>query len=277
MATVTVLRETEIGYMVGNEAEQVFLHKNEVIGEIEEGDSILTFLYYDHQGRVTATMKTPYVTTEGYSWAKVVKVVKRTGVFVDIGVSKDILVPFDELPGFIGVWPEEGDELYCRLKETHTNRLIAIVASPEICKENAVKATPSMLNKSISGRVFRTMHVGSSVYTDEHFIAFLHSSERKQEPRLGERVTGRVIDVKEDGTINISLLPLKQEGMDTDAEFIYLYMEGRGGAMPFWDKSSPEDISERFGMSKAAFKRALGKLMKEEKVYQEEGWTYFKK
>jgi hypothetical protein len=47
--------------------------------------------------------------------------------------------------------------------------------------------------------------------------------------------------------------------------------------MPFWDKSSPEDIKERFNMSKAAFKRALGKLMKEEKIYQEEGWTYFKK
>ena len=64
--------------------------------------------------------------------------------------------------------------------------------------------------------------------------------------------------------------------MEDDAAVIYAYMEERGGAMPFWDKSYPEDIKERFNMSKAAFKRALGKLMKEEKVYQEEGWTYFR-
>lgn len=83
--------------------------------------------------------------------------------------------------------------------------------------------------------------------------------------------------MKDDGTINISLLPRKEEGMEDDAAVIYAYMEERGGAMPFWDKSHPEDIKERFNMSKAAFKRALGKLMKEEKVYQEEGWTYFKK
>ena len=65
--------------------------------------------------------------------------------------------------------------------------------------------------------------------------------------------------------------------MDEDAQVLYDYMESRGGVMPFWDKSYPEDIRERFNMSKAAFKRALGKLMKEGKVYQEEGWTYFKR
>jgi predicted RNA-binding protein (virulence factor B family) len=54
-------------------------------------------------------------------------------------------------------------------------------------------------------------------------------------------------------------------------------MESRGGAMPYSDKSDPDDIKARFNMSKAAFKRALGRLMKENKVYQEAGWTYFTK
>ena len=55
--------------------------------------------------------------------------------------------------------------------------------------------------------------------------------------------------------------------MEDDAAVIYAYMEERGGAMPFWDKSHPEDIKERFNMSKAAFKRALGKLMKKKKRF----------
>ncbi len=274
---VTVLRETEIGYMVGYGTEEVFLHRNEVAGEIEEGDSIDVFLYYDHQGRLTSTMKTPLITTEDYNWAKVVKVMPRSGVFVDIGVSKDILMPHDELPGYRGVWPNEGDELYCRLKATGRGNLIAIRAADEEIEELAVAATESMHNKNISGRIYKTMHEGSAIFTDEHFIGFIHHTERKAEPCMGERVSGRIINVKEDGTINVSLLPRKQEGMDEDSQTIYSYMEDRGGAMPYWDKSFPEDIQERFNMSKAAFKRALGKLMKDGKVYQEEGWTYFKR
>jgi predicted RNA-binding protein (virulence factor B family) len=275
--TVTVLRETEIGYMVGHDTDEVFLHKNEVAGEIAQGDTIDVFIYYDHQGRLTSTMKTPLVTIDDYNWAKVVKVMPRLGVFVDIGVSKDILVPEDELPGYKGVWPKEGDELYCRLKATRRGNLIAILATDEEIEDMMVPATESMHNKNVSGRIYKTMRAGSGVFTDEHFIGFIHHSERKEEPRMGERVSGRIIGIKEDGTINVSLLPRKQEGMEEDAQLIYEYMEGRGGAMPFWDKSFPEDIKERFGMSKAAFKRALGKLMKEGKVYQEDGWTYFKK
>jgi predicted RNA-binding protein (virulence factor B family) len=274
---VTVLRETEIGYMVGYDTEEVFLHKNEVVGEIEEGDSIDVFLYFDHQGRLTATMKTPLVTTENYNWATVVKVLPRTGVFVDIGVSKDILMPHDELPGYRGVWPDEGDEVYCRLKVTGRGNLIALRATDDDIEDMMVEATPSMQNKNVSGRIYKTMHEGSAIFTDEHFIGFIHRTERKEEPRMGQRVSGRIINVKEDGTINVSLLPRKQEGMDADAQMIYEYMESRGGAMPFWDKSDPVDIQERFSISKAAFKRALGKLMKEEKIYQEEGWTYFKR
>lgn len=274
---VTVLRETEIGYMVGHGDEEVFLHKNEVAGEIEEGDTIDVFLYLDHRERVAATMHEPFITTEDWNWVKVVKVKERLGVFVDIGVSKDILVPADEFPSYTPVWPEEGDELYCTLKLTGRGRLIAIPARDADMQDIVVPATPSMYNKNVNGRVFRSLQVGSFILTDEHFRAFLHQSERKEQVRIGERVTGRIIDVKEDGTINISLLPRTEEGMEDDAQVVYEYMESRGGAMPYWDKSHPEDIKERFNMSKGAFKRALGKLMKEEKVYQEEGWTYFKK
>ncbi|MFD3447315.1 S1 RNA-binding domain-containing protein [Microbacteriaceae bacterium 4G12] len=277
IVNVSVLRETEIGYMVGTETEEVFLHRNEVAGEIAEGDTIDIFVYQDHKERLTSTMKTPLITTSDYNWVPVVKIKSGLGVFIDIGVSKDILVPEEEMPGFKGIWPKEGDEIYCRLKATRQGRLIGIRAKDEDIEEIAVAATPSMFNKNVNGRVYKSLRVGAFILTDEHFLGFVHETERKKEPRLGERVTGRIIHVKEDGTINISLLPRKQEGMEDDAETIYNYMESRGGAMPFGDKSDSEDIKERFHMSKAAFKRALGKLMKEDKVYQEEGWTYIKK
>lgn len=113
--------------------------------------------------------------------------------------------------------------------------------------------------------------------TDTGVRGFIHRTERKEEPRLGSTVTGRVIAVKEDGTVNVSLLPRKQDALSVDAEEILTYMRTRNGAMPYGDKSDPEDIRERFQMSKAAFKRALGHLMKNDLVYQKEGWTYEKK
>lgn len=100
---VTVLRETEIGYMVGNEEEEIFLHKNELAGEIAEGDTIDVFLYLDHQNRISATMKEPIITTHDWNWVKVVEVIPSLGVFVDIGVSKDILIPLDEFPIYMPV------------------------------------------------------------------------------------------------------------------------------------------------------------------------------
>jgi predicted RNA-binding protein (virulence factor B family) len=277
VVTVTVLRETDIGYMVGDEETEVFMHKNEAAGEIFPEDKIDVFLYHDHKGRLTATMKTPLITAEDFNWVPVKEVKYDLGVFVDIGVSKDMLIDKQDLPSYKKVWPQEGDELYCTLKVTRNGRLLAKMANEDQMKEIAVPATESMFNKNVNGRIYKSLRVGSFIITDEHFLGFIHESEQREEPRIGERVSGRIIGVKEDGSINVSLLPRKHEGMDEDAQTIYDYMEGRGGAMPFWDKSYPGDIKERFNMSKAAFKRALGKLMKEGKVYQEEGWTYFKK
>ncbi|MCV5283193.1 hypothetical protein OFC15_29910, partial [Escherichia coli] len=89
----------------------------------------------------------------------------------DIGVSKDILIPADEFPIYMPVWPEVGDELYCTLKLTNRDRLIALPARDSDMQEIVVEATPSMRNKNVNGRVYRSLQVGSFVLTDEHFRA----------------------------------------------------------------------------------------------------------
>src|SRR5699024_5231278 len=113
--------------------------------------------------------------------------------------------------------------------------------------------------------------------SEDMYRAFLHHTERDREPRLGQFVTGRIIEVKEDGTVNISLKPLKQDRIDDDAEVILTYLKENDGVIPFTDKSDPNDIRKTFNFSKSAFKRALGRLMKNEKVEQKEGKTYLKR
>ncbi|HEY4578433.1 MAG TPA: DNA-binding protein, partial [Savagea sp.] len=121
---------------------------------------------------------------------------------------------------------------------------------------------------------YRLLPVGTFLLTEEPlYRIFVHESERREEPRLGEELSVRIVDVKEDGTLNGSLLPRKEERLDDDAEVIWDYLNTVGGRMPFTDKSDPVEIKEMFQMSKGAFKRALGRLMKERKVVQQDGWT----
>jgi predicted RNA-binding protein (virulence factor B family) len=272
-----VLRETPLGYMLTDGREDVLLHRNEATTVLAEEDEVKVFIYLDREGRLTSTMTLPVIEAGSYQWVKVVSTEPGLGVFVDIGISKDLLVEKNDLPALESLWPIEGDLLYCTIKATKRGLLYGKPATEDVMQEIAEEAPSSLFNKDIQATVYRVLRVGTSFMTDEGYIGFVHETERKEEPRLGERVAVRVIHVKEDGTLNLSMLPRKQEGMTEDADKLYAYLESRGGAMPYWDKSFPEDIRDRFNMSKAAFKRALGKLMKEDKVFQEEGWTYIKK
>ncbi|GLB58865.1 CvfB family protein [Cytobacillus sp. NCCP-133] len=276
-AALTVSREAAFGYFLTDGEEDILLHENETEGKLEEGQEVEAFLYVDSQGRIAATTRIPEIQAGTYGWAQVSDVKPGIGVFINIGVQKDMLLGEEDLPVHKAVWPQEGDRLYITLRVNKNNRIYVKMATDPLISEMAVKAVRSDFNKNIHGHIYRTAKVGSWIYTAEGFKGFIHESQRKREPRLGEKVEGRIVDVKEDGTVNISLIARKHEVLDEDSEKILSYLESRNGAMPFSDKSAPEDIQERFQLSKASFKRALGRLMKEGKVYQEDSWTYIKK
>lgn len=275
---LTVVRIASFGYFLTleEEDEDVLLHFSETDQKFEEGDEVRVFIYSDSQGRACSSTFIPSIAVGKYDWVKVTDRKEGIGCFFDIGLKKDMLLGEDDLPVHEEVWPEVGDMLYITLKVNKNNYLYVKPAPDPIIEEMATKATRADFNKNIHGYIYRTAKVGSWIYTAEGFKGFIHESERGQEPRLGEKVNGRIIDVKLDGTVNVSLLPRKEEALDKDAQLILDYLITRKGAMPYGDKSMPEDIKERFNLSKGSFKRALGKLMKENKVYQEEGWTYLK-
>jgi predicted RNA-binding protein (virulence factor B family) len=273
---LTVDRETPLGYMLTDGEETILLHKNEATRELQQDETVEVFLYSDQKSRITATMTIP-MGLSGHEWMEVVEVLQGLGVFINIGIAKDALIPEDDLPVFEDVWPEVGDLLLCRVKTDRRGKLIGKLASQDVMLDRSIKAPSDIVNQNVQGTIYRLLKVGSYMITNEGYVGFIHHSERKEEPRLGGIVEGRVIGVKDDGTINVSLLPRKQDAMDDDSKAIMDYLELRGGAMPYSDKSAPEDIKERFLISKAAFKRAMGKLLKEGLITQKEGWTYLKK
>lgn len=269
-----VLRKIETGYVLKIETNEVLLHNNETENELTVGDELDVFLYQDKTGQTVATTVLPDILMDTYGFAEVVEVLPKIGVFVDIGIAKDMLTSVDDLPLYQKAWPKVGDRLYVRLGHDQEGRLLAIPATEGVIEIERTEAPTDILNEPFTARVYYTSREGAAIVSEEGYRGFIHHSERDAEPRLGELVTGRIIDVKDDGTVNVSLKPLKQDRMADDADTIMQLLELKDGMIPFSDKSSPEEIRETFNCSKSAFKRALGRLMRERKIEQRDGKTY---
>ncbi len=113
---------------------------------------------------------------------------------------------------------------------------------------------------------------GTRLLTEDYHLAFLHPDERQLEPRLGEEVSARVIGTLRDGSINISTKPRAYQEIGEDAQMILAAIEHTDEKeLAFSDKSTPESIKDYFGISKGAFKRALGHLLKDRLIVQEDG------
>src|SRR5690625_4396618 len=203
--------------------------------------------------------------------------IPKLGVFVEIGTIKEVLVSVDDLPIYTEVWPEVNDFLYVSLGEDKRGRLLAIPANEYEIQNIFEPAEEINLNDSITGTVYYTNREGAAFLTKDNVRGFIHESERDIEPRLGETIEGRDIEVKPDGTLNVSLHPLKEDRIESDADIILAYLKINDGKMPYNDKSDPDDIKDVFGMSKSAFKRALGNLMRERVINQDDSNTFLVK
>ncbi|WAA08624.1 S1 RNA-binding domain-containing protein [Fervidibacillus albus] len=270
---LTVVREAPFGFFLSSGKQDVLLHESQIVSELEPGKTIDVFLYRDREGRLAATETIPDVRIGSFGWCKVTDIKSGLGVFIDIGIGRDVLLHENDLPKVQRVWPDIGGKLYCTLKLDKYDNLLAKLANEKDMEPLFKRASKDVFNRDVEGIVYRTLRSGTFVITEEGYRGFIHESQRGQEPRIGSNVRGRVIGVKDDGTVNVSLLPRSYEAIAIDADKIYRYLLERGGTMPYTDKSRPEDIEKRFGMSKAAFKRAIGRLMKEKKIVQENGWT----
>lgn len=255
----------------------VTINESEAKEDWEEGQSVQVLIYRDRKGNMAATGYLPTIRKGTYGWAKVIKVTDRDGATVDIGSTQSAVVKAEDLPKLRELWPQVGDCLYMTLRTDREGGLYGRLATEEKIEELYVEAPTTVYNSDLEARAYRLLPVGTFLLSVKGmYRIFVHQSERVSEPRLGQEVKVRIIEVKEDGTLNGSMLPRKQERLSDDAETVWRYLQSVGGKMPFGDKSTPEEIQEMFSLSKAAFKRALGKLMKDGKVEQQDGWTISK-
>jgi predicted RNA-binding protein (virulence factor B family) len=247
------------------------IDKSELEKPLKIGGYISGFAYENEQHQRQITKAIPSAQQDQFGWGEVVSSRHDLGVFVNIGLpNKDIVISLDDLPTLKGLWPQKGDRVMMALTVDHKERLWGELADSAIFEAIARRAPHNLQNKTVKATAYRLKMAGTLVITDEHYLGFIHPSQFDEEPRLGQVLDARVVGVRTDGILNLSLKPRAHEAMDDDAQFLLLQLQRRENkALPFNDKSDANAIKKQFGMSKSQFKRAIGRLLKQRLITQD--------
>ena len=255
-----VVKETDFGIYLsdGNEEERVLLPKKQVPAGVEIGDRVEVFIYRDSQDRLIATTNEPLLTLGKIANLKV-KQVTGIGAFLDWGLERDLLLPFGEQTYKI----KEGDFCPVALYADKSNRLCATMRIYGKLSADS----PYKKDDKVQGVVYDIKeNLGVFVAVDNRYFGLVPPPEVYKKFNIGETVEGRVLEVRNDGKLNLSLRQKAYMQMDDDAALLLGELEKNGGSLPFNDKSDPELIKQKFNMSKNAFKRAVGRLLKEGRI-----------
>ena len=256
--TLMVVKEVEFGVYLGNSQEKVLLPKKQVPEGVEVGDPIEVFLYKDSSDRLIATTNEPKIML-GELAVLTIAATGGIGAFLDWGLEKDLLLPFREQTAPL----KKGDQILVALYIDKSQRLCATMKVYERLRTDS----PYKVDDQVEGIIYELSdNFGVFVAVDNLYSALIPKREAFGKLRVGDRVKARVVKVKEDGKLDLSVREKAFLQMDADADLIMKRMEEYGGSLPFTDKADPELIKKEFDLSKNAFKRAIGRLLKEGKI-----------
>ena len=265
---LTVNRKTDIGYMLTHEQDEVFLHFNESLHQpLNPEDLVDAFLYLDHKGRVAATLRKPYISVENPGFLTVKDTHPELGVFLDMGISKDVLLSVDDLPLKKASWPIVGDKIFVVLYIK--GKMVAKIASK--VDINLVPEEKLNVKDEVVAYVQNIGKQGLNFLSEEGHLIFVHESMYQGNYRLGQEARVSITFISDKG-VNGSLIEQKEVKLFDDANIVLSTLI-RQGDLNLDASSSPEEIKEIFDMSKKAFKRAIGRLYKERKVDFVDGKT----
>ena len=255
---LTVVKKVDFGVYLGSDDERVLLPKKQVPAGIEPGDPIEVFLYKDSDDRLIATTNEPKIELGELAVLEVVDTGKF-GAFLDWGLEKDLFLPFKQQTAKV----EKGDQCLVSLYVDKSQRLCATMRVYELLSTDS----PYQKDDEVQGLIYDVSdNFGTFVAVDNQFSALIPKKDSFGNLRVGQTVHARVAAVKPDGKLDLSIKDKIPMQMDKDAELILQKMEKCGGVLPFTDKADPEIIKREFNMSKNAFKRAIGRLLKERKI-----------
>jgi len=270
---LTVVRRADFGYYLGagteDTSDDILLPMKSTLGRgLKIDEEVEAFIYRDTSDRLIATLKKPLAKVGDLAYLKVIDMT-TIGSFVEIGLERDVLVPFKEENYSL----ETGKKYLFYIYLDKTGRLAATTFIDQYLYE-----TDSYeIDDEVEGTVYGIQTNGTlMIAIDDIYRAVILKNENYTSVKPGDRLTVRVQKYYEDGKMDVTARKPRLEERDVVEEQILEYLNKNEGFMTFNDKSSPDDIKRNFQTSKNAFKRALGGLMKSDLIVQDAEGTKLK-
>lgn len=260
--TLEIIRMTKNGAYLnthyGSDKDSILLPMGQVPEGALLGDEIEVFVYKDSEDRMIATTKEPKIKMGKLAKLRVVDN-SRIGAFMDWGLEKDLLLPFKEQTRDV----KKGEEYLVGLYIDKSRRLCATMDIYKLLDSSS----PFKGNEWVRGTIYKiNRDIGAFVAVEDKYDGLIPNKELYGDYRCGDNVEVRIKKVKQDGKLELSLRKEAYNQIEDDAGIIFDRLLSKGGKLPLNDKSRPEDIDAELNMSKAAFKRAVGRLLKERRI-----------
>jgi predicted RNA-binding protein (virulence factor B family) len=261
-------RTTDNGcYLMDEEGNEVLLPNAYVTPDLSLGDEIDVFVYKDNDQRITATTLTPKVELEQFAYLEV-KDVNNAGAFMDMGIVKQLMVPYSEQP----VKMEIGDSyvIFFMLDE-ETDRLIGSAKLEDFVFTEGLDVAEG---DEVEVLPYKRSDLGMNVIVNGLYQGLIFRSDIHRPLSVGEKITAFVKNIRADGKIDLVLQPMGYRNViDKATQGVLDILTNCGGHFKYTDKSDPDEIRKVFKMSKKAFKKALGNLYKNKMVLLEKDGT----
>ena len=259
-------RTSEFGFFLADETRnEVLLPNAYVSDELKLEDEIDVFIYRDSENRVVATTLKPYVELDEFAYLKVNQL-NKFGAFLDWGLPKDLMVPFSEQNERM----EEGRSyIIFMFMDESSERLVATTHLNEFFYSDDIDVKEG---DEVELLLYKMTDLGMNAIVDNMYKGLIFKSDIHKNIQVGDRIKGYVKQVRKDGKIDLALEPKGyNDSIEKTADIILSAIKENDGVLSLTDKSSPEEISQRLGISKKAFKRGLGYLYKKKLLELLEG------
>jgi predicted RNA-binding protein (virulence factor B family) len=268
--TLRIVRDTQVGLYLSDGKEDILLPNKYVPNEFEIDEELIVFVYLDQEERPVATTLEPYIYLNEFALLRV-NFTNKFGAFLDMGLEKDLFVPFREQAREM----EKGKRylVYMYLDEK-SNRLVGtskinqFLNNDEITVENG---------EEVDLIISHITEMGINVIINELHKGLLYKDEVYEDVRTGDRMKGYIKNVRPDKKIDVTLRKLGFEGIEPNAEKVLDELRASRGFLRLNDDSHPEDIKTVLRMSKKTFKKAIGTLYKQKLIEIKEDGIYLVK
>ena len=253
---MTVVKQVDFGiYLDGGDEGEVLMPARYVPEGCKPGDELDVFVYLDNEERLVATTQTPLAKVGDFAFLKV-SWVNEYGAFLDWGLMKDLFCPFREQK--MKMEKDKGYIVHVHLD----NESYRIVASAKVEHYFDPSFPPYQHGDEVDLLVWQKTDLGFKVIVDNRFPGLVYKNQVFRDIRTGDRLTGYIDIVREDGKIDVMLQPTGRQMTMNLSDVLLDYLESHGGVGPLTDKSPAEDIYSMFNVSKKNYKKAVGDLYK---------------